>query len=314
MTSTITTLTQTQKQYESAYRVLQKMTGKSMDDIINTPEETYETLTTYEYKEGKRYDVKSIKNMLTAIMKYIKVLGSGNVTQKHQTNYLKYLSYFNQSKATVQSNYNKNVPSDKQKDGIIPWSDVIKKRDELSKTEYGSRRHLLLSMYSYIPPLRQDFNSVEILRRKPRNYRVNGLDLTLWPKSPEMTLKNFIVLNRQTQKLVMNEYKTATHYGMFETVLPPDLVNVIEASLKQHPRYFLFCDMEGKAYSAGSFTWFSNSTLKELFGNKNISVSMLRHSYISSQDYNKMSETERQKMASSMLHSVQEQGIYRKIQ
>ena len=290
-------LTQTQKQYDSAYRVLTKMTGKKIEDILTTPEDTYKCMTTHEYKEGKNYDIKSVKNFLTAIMKYYKVIGDGVITQEHLPDYLKYLSYFNGVKANIQTFYNTNQPTERQREGLIPWCDVIKKRDELSTTEYGSRRHLLLSMYSYIPPLRQDFNEVRIYGRTPKN--AEG---------------NYIVINRQTRKLFLNEYKTATHYGKYEIDLPVELVKVIEASIKKTPREYLFTDLnEGKPYSSSSFTWFSNHTLKEVLDNRKVSVSMLRHSYISGQDYNKLSEADKQTIARQMCHSVHEQSMYRKI-
>jgi hypothetical protein len=151
-------------------------------------------------------------------------------------------------------------------------------------------------MYTYIPPLRQDFNEVRIYRRSPKEDK-----------------GNYIVLNTRQQRMVMNEDKTQVSYGRYEVVLPKVLVKVINASLKETPREYLFTDLEGKAYIANSFTKFSNKTLKDLFDNEHISVSLLRSSYISAQDFNKLTEGDKEVLAKQMRHSVSQQGQYRHI-
>lgn len=287
---------QTKKQYKSAYNVLVKITGNGMEDVIRDPKGTYNRIKAYEYKEGKKYDTKSIKNLLTAILSYYKG-ADGLIPCDLQPYHQQYLHYFREIKGQVEAFYDKNEPTEKQRTGVLNWEDVIKKRDELGQKEYGSRRHLLLSMYTYIPPLRQDFNDVRILTRTPR--QVDG---------------NYIILNTRTARLVLTEYKTASLYGKFESDLPKPLARIIKASIEQRPRGYLFTDVEGNPYKeANSFTVFSNRTLKELFDNPAVSVSMLRHSYISDQDFNKLTEGDKKELAHKMTHSAQQQGQYRHI-
>lgn len=288
---------QTKRQYKSAYNVLTKMTGQDMEHVIKHPKETFDRIKTYEYREGKRYDTKSIKNLLTAILSYYKG-DDGLIPCDLQPYHKQYLHFFREIKGQVEAFYDKNEPTEKQKGGVLAWSDVIKKRAELEKAEYGSKRHLLLSMYTYIPPLRQDFNDVKILSRTPRN--ADG---------------NYIILNTRTAKLVLNEYKTARLYGKFEADLPKPLAKVIKASIEKYPREYLFTDAEGiNPYKdANSFTAFSNRALKDMFNNPSVCVTMLRHSHISDQDFNKLTEGDKKELASQMTHSIQQQGQYRHI-
>jgi hypothetical protein len=221
----------------------------------------------------------------------------GIIPCKMQPYHQQYLQFFRQVKSTVTAFYDSNKPTDKQKEGVVAWEQVLQKREELSKQSYGSREHLLLSMYTYIPPLRQDFNHIKI-----------------YTKTPRVDTGNYIVLNKKVKKLVMNDYKTSNIYGRFEKTLPEPLVEVIKASLNSLPREFLFTDVEGQPYTeANSFTVFSNRALKQAFNNNKISVSMLRHSFISSQDFNTLTEGEKKTLARDMGHSVAQQGQYRHI-
>lgn len=256
----------TKKQYASAYNVLQRITGKDLSYILQHPDETLASIKGHEYKEGKSYDKKSIKNFITAILASFRG-EDGLIPCDMQPYHQQYLKHFRDLKAEVVSNQD-NQPSEKQNDGVVSWDVVIQIRDELGKKEYGGRAHLLLSMYSYIPPLRQDFNYVRIYKRKPK-----------------VDEGNYIVLGARKGKLVMNEYKTTKVYGRYEADLPSALVKVIQASLEQNPREYLFTGVDGQPYTEpNSFTVFSNRTLKEALNNQKVSVSMLRHSYISSQD------------------------------
>jgi hypothetical protein len=291
----MSTQTQTQKQYASAYNVLGRITGEDISYIHKHPEKVYELIKGYEYKEGKKYDQKSIKNLVTAILASFKGV-DGLIPCELQEYHLRYLNIFRKLKEGVESYYKTNEHNDRKRDGFVAWDEIVKKRDELSKQENGSRRHLLLSMYTYIPPLRQDFNEVRIYRRSPKEDK-----------------GNYIVLNTRQQRMVMNEDKTQVSYGRYEVVLPKVLVKVINASLKETPREYLFTDLEGKAYIANSFTKFSNKTLKDLFDNEHISVSLLRSSYISAQDFNKLTEGDKEVLAKQMRHSVSQQGQYRHI-
>lgn len=287
----------TKRQYQSAYNVVQRIMGEDMDYIKRHPEEVIKKLKSHEYKEGKKYDEKSLKNLITAILSSYRD-EKGIIECELQEFHLQYLNIFRKLKEGVVDYYKSNKHNEKKRDGFVPWDEILKKREQLAKNEYGSRRHLLLSMYTYIPPLRQDFNEVKVYARKPREDK-----------------GNYLIINTRTKKLVLNEDKTQYCYGRYEKDLPKELAKIIKSSLEQEPRDFLFVTLDnGKPYNSNSFTKFSNNTLKELFDNPHVSVSLLRSAHITSQDFNKLSEGDKEELAKDMRHSVRQQGEYRHVE
>ena len=132
----------------------------------------------------------------------------------------------------------------------------------------GSYERLLLMMYTEIPPLRSDFYQTKIYRTESCSW--DG---------------NYIVLGNQSV-LVLQKYKTAKVYKTLRIDLPPILVFEIEASLAKNPRNYLFVSTRTKTpYTRpNSYNRWANRVLKKLFGNENISLSMLRHIYVSRRD------------------------------
>jgi hypothetical protein len=184
-------------------------------------------------------------------------------------------------------------PTDRERTNWVTWPEVLAAERALATSEYGSVNHLLLAMYCLVEPLRQNFGDVRLCRRD-----IGCKD------------KNFLVLT--TGKLVLNDYKTSKKYGRFERQLPPELMNVIEASLRQHPRTHLFVNTRGEPYlKQNSFTWFSNSTLEKIFGKK-FTVSLMRHSFISNLDFNAEVPAALFEKAKNMTHSLAQQQMYRR--
>lgn len=83
--------------------------------------------------------------------------------------------------------------SDSQEQGMIPWSSICAKRDSLPTS---SPVHLLLCLYTLIPPLRNDF--VE-------------MDVVASVEDTADTKVNYYVLG--TQEIILNVYKTAKLSG-----------------------------------------------------------------------------------------------------
>lgn len=195
----------------------------------------------------------------------------------------------------IDERYKKNEPTEKQTEGYVPFASIVETRDTLSK---GSYEKLLLSFYTYIPPLRSDLNHVRI-------YQTSHL--------PTKTELNYIHLHDdKNATLVLQEYKTASSHQKYEKKLPPELVAEIHASLQQDPRDYLFQDRSGKPYRASSFTKWVNRTLHRLF-KKNLTISLIRHSFINSLDFNKLTIAEKEIIAKDMAHTVSTQDRYRLI-
>lgn len=219
----------------------------------------------------------------------------GLKTQRKQA-YTQWYDAFKEIHEKIDEKYKKNEPSEKQVAGYVPYEEIVKKRDTLDK---GSDEKLLLAFYTYIPPLRCDFNAVRI-------YEDENL-----PSSPE---QNYIKLNtkQNTARMVLNEFKTSQKMEKYEKDLPDPLVDEIKESLFKKPRDYLFQDRDGKPYRASSYNKWANRILLRLF-NKNLTISLIRHSYINSLDFNKLTVEDKENIAKDMTHTVGTQDRYRLI-
>lgn len=196
----------------------------------------------------------------------------------------------------ITEKYDSNVATEKFEQGSVPWVTFTKQRDALPK---GSMERLLLSMYSYLPPVRLDFGSVKIYREEPNIEKI-----------PDNA--NYIVLARDNNYLGLQEYKTAKRYGKKVSDLPPELVQEIEDSLVRRPRDYLFVGKTDQPFEKSNTygKWVSRH-LEKIF-KKHMTVNTLRHMYISnrSDKIETKCVKERKEIAAAMGHSIQTQMLY----
>lgn len=177
----------------------------------------------------------------------------------------------------------------------IVWQDIVSKRDTLKS---GSIEKLLLSLYTYIPPVRADYYDI----------RINP------PKSIiEDKKSNYVILTADaaTSLIVIRDFKTAAKYKEIKHVIPEPLHAEIQNSLKEKPRQYLFTmpTDNKRPYDRNSFSKWANKTLKELF-TVPVTLTTLRHLFISTIDFNKTRGTELEKIGNSMGHSIAMQKGY----
>ena len=174
----------------------------------------------------------------------------------------------------------------------LKWADVIKKRDELP---HGDAK-LLLSMYTYLPPVRADYYEVKI---NPN------------PVPAAMTKANFILLGQNTGEIILRDFKTAAKYKEIKHVLPKPLFDEIKAAVAQNARPYLFVMPTDptRPYDRGAFSKWANKTLKATFGLP-MTLTTLRHLYVSTLDFNKTKASELEKIGNSMGHSIAMQKGY----
>ena len=230
------------------------------------------------------------KSYISAILAVFK--HTPDMKKNEQKYYYEWYQGFKQVHEEIDKRYKTNEPSDKQKDAYVSFEEIIKKRNELKK---GSKERLLLALYTYLPPLRSDFNEVYIYIKAPEKIEHD----------------NYITLYN-TPLLVLNEYKTVRKKDIFQKELPEELVTEIKESLKEDPREWLFMDRNEQPYRVNSYNRWVNRTLKKLF-NKPLTISLIRHSYINSLDFNKLSVIEKENIAKDMAHTVNTQDRYRLI-
>lgn len=195
-------------------------------------------------------------------------------------------------------------PSEREREAWVPWKEVLRAERRLAEEDPGGPDHLLLAMYCLMEPLRQNFGNVRIYGTHP---------------PAETAAPNHLILLRNNEAggagrafLVLNDYKTSKRYGTFKRELPPPLVRILFKSLEAHPRRYLFVDRSGNPYEKqNSFTQHSNRTLERIFGRK-VTVSLLRHAFISNLDFNEEPPSSLFQKARNMTHSIAMQQLYRR--
>jgi hypothetical protein len=218
-------------------------------------------------------------------------------------NYDIWFKKFTEIDEAITNRYKTNEPSERQLNAYVKFDDIIKKRDSL---EEGSIDKLLLGFYTYIKPLRADFNAVRIYRKTEEDS--DGIPAENKRES------NYIIFEDDKENdvhLILNEFKTQRHHNKFDKKLPDELIKELKASLKKQPRDWLFVDKFGKPYVAtNSYTKWANRALNRLFG-KPLTITMIRHSFISSLDQNVLTILEKEEIAKEMAHSRGMQELYR---
>jgi len=193
-------------------------------------------------------------------------------------------------------------PTEREITNWVPWDKVIQKEQMLQMTEYASDNHLILAMYTHIEPMRADFGNVK---------------LYLGVQPPDCTTTregNFLFLSNERHKsyICLNKYKTSNRYGRFHRKLPNSLIDIIRANVRAHPREYLFITCEGNPYtSKNSFGKYVNRVLNYLFG-KRMTISLLRHSFISAIDFNASRAKDLIQVSKNMQHSLGMQQYYRR--
>jgi hypothetical protein len=212
----------------------------------------------------------------------------------------------------VRDKYDNWRASDRQRDNYVPWEQLIARRDKLGKNPetYAGRSHLLLSLLTYLPPMRtSDLGSLRVMecnRRVPRGKKAREA----------LKTSNYVVLCKTKGTITVNEYKTARHYQRMEQQqqqqqqqqhqqdprelihtyspqkpqreyddtkaersgdLPQELFKVLKTSLRIHPRQWVFVDRRGDPYQDASFNKMVSLELSSLFDGKALSVNLIRH-------------------------------------
>jgi hypothetical protein len=183
----------------------------------------------------------------------------------------------------------KPSPSQSLKSGsALIFTDIVKVRDEL---EDGSIDKLLLSFYTYIPPVRADFFSTQLL-----NFNET-------PSYP-----NYIFYNDSKAYLKITDFKTSPIYKSIEYELPDELHRQLILSLSQYPRTLLFPNKDGKSFTRKTFSEWATKKLTALF-KKEFTLTMFRHIYISTLDLN-TSPAKLLEISNKMGHSLTQQMLY----
>jgi hypothetical protein len=275
----------TREQYIDRLKVLERGLEKEIYAIIKDAKQSIAWIRA-QYKSDVTQ--KALFSVVLSVFRHVP-----GVKEKYATAHTLWVEAFQKVDTAIEERYNKNEPTQKQRDGYVPYPDFIKMRDKLDK---GTIERLLLAMYTYIRPLRADYNKVRLYKSVPAGKHE----------------PNYISMTKAGCHMHLEEYKTAKTYGAYELDLPAALCAEIHASLDKWPRQYLFTMKNDVPFhKPNSFTKWANRILQSQFEPKTPTLTMLRHSYINTLDFNKLTVAERMEEAKLMAHNKDVQEIYR---
>jgi integrase len=219
--------------------------------------------------------------------------------ESERTKYNEWYGLMIKEKDAIAERVENNIPSERQSEAHLDWNDILKIRDDL---KIGSIDHVLVGMYTFIPPRRvKDYATMRVYN-----------DITYTP----VRNHNYIHLNNSSMgpHMYVHEFKTVkTMNPYFTTELPKALLETISVSLRSEPRQYLFCQGTGEPFKNElTFSSFVNRRLKDIFKNSKFTVTSFRHSYATHKEYNKAERTlrDRVKGARAMGHGLHKHLSY----
>jgi len=185
----------------------------------------------------------------------------------------------------IEERYDRNEPSDKQKEKIMDMEEIEGIRVGLEK---GSLERLLLTMYTRIEPIRADYYATEL------TYEDSKVD-------------NYI--NLSTNEIIVRDFKTKRIYKELRNKLSEEIREELDRSLELYPRKYLFV-MDDKKSAFVSRKLFSNWACRTLSRvlKHGMTLTVLRHLYVIKES--DRSGKELLEIAKRMGHSRTTQRMY----
>lgn len=278
----------TKNAYKVRLRALSKLFDKPLIDIMRDPVGSMKVL-----REQYPND-KTRKGAITPLLALYKFCPE--LKDKYAKQYGVWRGKLDEAFNAIEKDINRGLMSDRQKAGYIPFKEFKSKIYELPPR---SKERLLLAMYGLIPPMRADFNRVAIYD----------------DEVPNDAEPNYILIKTGRGKtprarLHISEYKTSKSYGTIDELLPTELVKEIMGSLETKPRQWLFQSRGGEPYTPNQFSKMSAKVFKEIF-NKPLTIQILRHSFLSGLDWNKLTIEDRIELGKAMGHNHAQGDRYR---
>lgn len=173
----------------------------------------------------------------------------------------KLINYYKDQVASLKSMYISEQLS--KTDGVLPWDQIVTLRTKIAPKQRYGLYHLMMCLYTCIPPMRDDFGLVHIVEK---TNQVNDKD-------------NFYVMS--THSFHFNHYKTVDTYHSFTFIAPKILQDVINSSLMLHPRPYLITKNNNHSQEPYSDGILSGITKKifEIDHNTHISFNDFRHAF-----------------------------------
>jgi integrase len=125
------------------------------------------------------------------------------------------------------------------------------------------------------------------------------------------TEPNYILLKAGNKaNLVLKHFKTRKHHDPYDIVLPEPLVKDLKKSLETQPRDYLFVNSRNEPYTSHLYTKWTMRVFQSIF-KRPMTVALIRHAFVNTIDFNKLSISDKREIATSMGHTVETQDRYR---
>lgn len=237
------------------------------------------------------------KNIMTSIIVLLKAYNINKKTLK------KYEKYFEEIVVDFENNYDNQEKSEKEKKNWITKNELDKKINDLEENineidfenltktnEDIIQQHLILKLYSEIPPIRNDYAQMKVYHNK----NIKG--------------ENYIDLTNK--KIILNNYKTDKTYGEKQIELNNNIIQLIKRWINITGNEYLLINIRDKnPMTSNGLTKYIN----KIFKPKKVSTTILRKLYLSEKYPVIHNRKDMKKDAYIMGHSIStQQSIYRK--
>ena len=180
--------------------------------------------------------------------------------------------------------YKRNI----REEGLLTKETWDKKELELYKM------YLVGSLYTLIPPVRNDYADMKIINFKEYN------------KLKDKTDNYLVVVGRSKKFFSFGAYKTSDLYGVQINQIPSELNRIINKWLEHNKSDYFLINKQGNPVGDNSLTKLINKTFAP--SGRKVGSTLIRHVYLS-EKYSDVND-EKEKDAKAMHHSVATQNDY----
>ena len=295
------------RQYEIQLNKLKKVFESDNWDFLSKPEDVVDKL------KGNKFT--SQRNSYNAIIVLLMALN-------HDNKYDKLLEEYGKLRDTLNNKYVEDQQSgkisEKQKENFAELSEIqtmisqmeseIKAKDLKKQNKLSGKEKELLTVYVIYSllvrlPIRNDMAGMELITKTQYNKLSDD----------QKKNTNYLVNEKSSMFMVLNEYKTSAKYGEKKIDVPKDLEKIFRMYIKltnKQPGEVLFVSSTGKAISRNAMSQLLLKTSKKRMG-KAISTTLMRKAVVSDK-FGDMKK-EQKELADIMGHSVGVQNaVYNK--
>lgn len=248
--------------------------------------------------------LKNTKKVIDFINKHYKTANSRNsqvqaiasilqVLPEYKDEYMFYSKFSTDERQKITKEAEKNLTTAKESENILAWGDL---KNLHKKKEMTPEHRALISLYTMIPPRRLEYQALTIT-----DTEVNHND----------NLNYLVVKHGIPTKLIFNKYKTKQTYNVQEFDIKKDLASVLKPYITdKKPGDLVFSTKNNKQIK--NFGEYLTNIFKKYTG-KNITVNLIRHSFVSDFLKKNKSIANRKKISTMMAHSIDQQSFYNRI-